>query len=60
MVIKSPSGYPVHNPYLSIANTALKQLQQFANEFGMTPSSRTKAAKVAAKKTSGVEKYFAR
>ncbi len=59
-VVKSPSGYPIKNPWLSIAEASLKEVRQWSNEFGMTPSSRTKAAKVAAKKTSGVEKYFAR
>ncbi len=41
-VVKSPSGYPMQNPYLSIANTALKQIRDFSTELGMTPSSRSR------------------
>jgi P27 family predicted phage terminase small subunit len=41
VVIKSPSGYPIHSPYLSIANMALKQLHALLCEFGMSPASRT-------------------
>jgi P27 family predicted phage terminase small subunit len=32
--------WPVVSPYLAIANQALKQMQSFLNEFGMTPASR--------------------
>lgn len=43
LVIKSPkSGYPVPNPYVGIANTALDLMRKFASEFGMTPASRTR------------------
>lgn len=41
-VVKSPSGYPMQSPYLAISNAAAKQVQSFATEFGMTPSSRTR------------------
>lgn len=42
-VIKSPkSGYPVQNPYVSVANTALDHMRKFAVEFGLTPASRTR------------------
>lgn len=41
-VIKSPSGYPVQNPHLAIANGAMAFCQRFAAEFGMTPSARTR------------------
>jgi P27 family predicted phage terminase small subunit len=42
-VIKSPkSGFPIQNPYVGIANTALDQMRKFAIEFGMTPSSRSR------------------
>ena len=42
-VIKSPkSGYPVQNPYVGIANTALDQMRKWAVEFGLTPSSRSR------------------
>lgn len=41
-VIKSPTGYPIQNPYLGIANTALMTMSRFLTEFGMTPSSRSR------------------
>jgi phage terminase small subunit len=34
-VIKSPSGYPVQNPYLSIANKALEQLLKIGKRLGI-------------------------
>jgi P27 family predicted phage terminase small subunit len=41
-VFKSDRGYPIQNPYLSIANTALDHMRKFLIEFGMTPASRSK------------------
>lgn len=41
-VVKSPSGYPIQNPYLSIANKAMTLMQKALVEFGMTPSSRSR------------------
>lgn len=42
-VIKSPkSGFPIQNPYVSVANTALDHMRKFAIEFGLTPASRTR------------------
>jgi P27 family predicted phage terminase small subunit len=44
LLVKSPNGFPVQNPYLSVANRAMKQVKEFASEFGLTPSSRTRIA----------------
>jgi len=41
-VIKTPKGYPIQNPYLGIANTAIDLMRKFLTEFGMTPSSRSR------------------
>jgi P27 family predicted phage terminase small subunit len=41
-VVMTPGGYPIQNPYRSIANKALLHCQQFWSEFGMTPSARTR------------------
>ena len=41
-VIKSPSGFPQPNPYLTVANKAADQLGRLLPEFGLTPSSRTR------------------
>jgi P27 family predicted phage terminase small subunit len=42
LVVKSPSGFPIQNPYVGIANTALDQMRKFLIEFGMTPASRSR------------------
>lgn len=41
-IVKSPSGYPIQNPWLSIANKAMAQMLKVLPEFGMTPSSRSR------------------
>lgn len=38
-VVKSPSGYAMPNPYVSIARQAREDLRKYAAEFGLTPSS---------------------
>lgn len=43
-VVRSPNGYPILSPFLVIANSCLKQLRLYANEFGMSPASRTRVA----------------
>jgi P27 family predicted phage terminase small subunit len=42
MVVKTANGNPINNPYMNIANTAMRDCHKFLSEFGMTPSSRTK------------------
>lgn len=42
MIVKAPSGYPIQNPYLAIANKAIDQMKSLLAEFGMTPSSRSR------------------
>jgi P27 family predicted phage terminase small subunit len=44
-VVKTRSGYPIQNPYLSIANKAMDQIHRYLAEFGMSPSSRMRVAK---------------
>jgi len=39
-IIRSPNDYPMQSPYLAIANTAMKQMKDFAALFGMSPSDR--------------------
>ena len=41
-IIKSPNGYPMHSPYLAIANRPMELLKAFAIEFGMTPVARSR------------------
>lgn len=42
MVVKAPSGYPMPNPYLSIATKALAGCSKLWPELGLTPSSRSR------------------
>jgi P27 family predicted phage terminase small subunit len=42
VVASKKSGYPIQNPYVGIANTALDQMRKFLVEFGLTPASRTR------------------
>ncbi len=42
MLVKSPNGFPVLNPYLIAANQALKMVRSLLAEFGMTPGSRSR------------------
>jgi P27 family predicted phage terminase small subunit len=41
-MIKSPSGYPVQSPYVSIANRQTEIMIRIASEFGFTPASRSR------------------
>lgn len=43
------AGYPMHNPLLSIANKSMKEMRAWMDEFGMTPSSRTRISTKAAR-----------
>ena len=44
-VIKSKAtGAIYQNPYLAVANRAMKQMRDFLTEFGMTPSSRNRVS----------------
>lgn len=42
MMVRSPNGHPIQNPYLSIANKAQSEMLKILSEFGLTPSSRTR------------------
>ena len=42
LLIRAPSGYPIQNPMLAIANKAQEQCLKILTEFGLTPSSRTR------------------
>jgi len=41
-VVKTKAGNLITNPYLGVANTAMKLCHKFAVEFGFTPSSRSR------------------
>ncbi|WP_445956183.1 phage terminase small subunit P27 family [Yeosuana sp.] len=44
LVSKGKNDMPLINPYLKIANNALKNVMKICVEFGMTPAARTKVA----------------
>jgi P27 family predicted phage terminase small subunit len=39
-VVKSPSGFPIVNPWLAVAAAAAKQVDGKLTEFGLSPSAR--------------------
>src|SRR5258707_3791368 len=41
-MIKSPTGFPIQSPYLSIANRQAEIMMRIASEFGFTPASRSR------------------
>jgi P27 family predicted phage terminase small subunit len=41
-MVKSPSGYPIQSPYVSIANRQAEIMIRIASEFGFTPASRSR------------------
>jgi P27 family predicted phage terminase small subunit len=42
VMVKSPTGYPIQSPYLSIANRQAEIMMRIASEFGFTPASRSR------------------
>ena len=42
MLINTPKGYVMINPYISVANKSMELMYKFMVEFGLTPSSRTR------------------
>lgn len=43
-MVKSPSGYPIQSPYVSIANRQAEIMMRISSEFGFTPASRSRIA----------------
>ena len=41
-IVKTPSGYWQQGPQVSIAQTYLKVMNRFAEQFGLTPASRSR------------------
>ena len=41
-MVKSPTGYPMQSPYISIANRQAEIMMRIASEFGFTPASRSR------------------
>lgn len=58
VLVKSPNGFPMVSPYLTIANKSMEQLSKALVEFGMSPSSRSRVTATAPKKVTSVSKYL--
>jgi phage terminase small subunit len=43
-MVKSPTGYPIQSPYVSIANRQTEIMMRIASEFWFTPASRSRIA----------------
>lgn len=48
-MVKSPSGYPIQSPYVSIGNRQAEIMMRIASEFGFTPASRSRITTSAAR-----------
>lgn len=42
VIVKSPSGYPIQNPWVAIANKAFERLHKCGVELGLTPAARSR------------------
>ena len=42
VIVKSPNGYPIHSPYLAVANKAMDQMIRLLGELGLSPCARTR------------------
>jgi P27 family predicted phage terminase small subunit len=45
LIVKTPNGYPIQNPYLAIATKALSGCNKLWPELGLTPSSRARVSR---------------
>ncbi|NLF09395.1 MAG: phage terminase small subunit P27 family, partial [Pirellulaceae bacterium] len=43
-IVKSPTGFPVANPYVAIAAAAQRQMRQWGGELRLTPKARGRKA----------------
>lgn len=51
LVVRTPSGYPIPNPYLAIQTKALAGCNKLWPELGLTPSSRSRVKAITAPAT---------
>lgn len=59
VLVKSPNGFPMVSPYLTVANKALDQMSRLLVEFGMSPSSRSRVTASQRPTVSKLAKYLA-
>ena len=46
-LVKSPTGYPLQNPWLAIANRAIEQMRQLSGELGLSAAALTRVSRAA-------------
>lgn len=51
LLVKSPNGYPIHNPWLSIARAEREAMHKIAVEFGLTPAALARVQAIAAQRS---------
>jgi len=44
LFVKTPNGFPVQSPWLSVSNKAMEFCWKFLSDFGMSPSARTRVS----------------
>jgi P27 family predicted phage terminase small subunit len=44
LFVKTPNGFPVQSPWVSVSNKAMELCCKFLAEFGMSPSARTRVS----------------
>lgn len=59
-VIKSPTGFPLLNPYVTLVKTYMSQMHRLLVEFGMTPSSRSRLRVAKPTETDPLDEYLKR
>lgn len=42
LIVKSPNGYPIQNPYLAVANRAMEDCYKHIQQFGLSPAARSR------------------
>lgn len=59
ILVKSPNGFPIQNPWLPVSNKAFDHMHKLLQEFGLTPASRSKVKAIPAKDNeSGVKRLL--
>lgn len=46
-LVKSPTGYPLQNPWLAIANRAIEQMRQLGSDLGLSAAALTRISRSA-------------
>ena len=59
-VVKSPSGYPIQNPWLAVCNRAGKDMKGYAEQLGLSPTARGRVSKAPAAKKNPFDEFLNR